>query len=79
MCKDKHGSRGGGGGGGGGVTRIGGREGGRVILPEKSLNIGFLSYTGQDALKNHKDAKPAFKLGLQCAKLHLNGISLADQ
>ena len=31
--------------------------------PEKSQNIGFLSNTGQDPLKNHKATKPAFNVG----------------
>ena len=30
---------------------------------EKSQNIGFLSYTGPDPLKNHKATKPAFNVG----------------
>ena len=33
--------------------------------PEISQNIEFLSNTGQNPLKNHKAAKPAFKFGLQ--------------
>ena len=31
--------------------------------PEKSQNIGFLSNTGQNPLKNHKATKPAFNVG----------------
>ena len=31
--------------------------------PEKSQNIGFLSTTGPDPLKNHKASKPASMLG----------------
>ena len=38
-------------------------EGGRGSgPPEKSQNIGFLSNTGQDPLKNHKATKPAFNV-----------------
>ena len=37
--------------------------------PEKSQNIGFLSNTGQDDLKNHKAAKPAFNDGPSSARL----------
>ena len=33
--------------------------------PEKSQNIGFLSNTGLDPLKNHKATKPAFIVGHQ--------------
>ena len=44
------------GGGGGGGDR--GRS------PVKNLkNIGFLSNTGLDPLKNHKSPKPAFNVG----------------
>ena len=44
-------------------------EGGResesptLPLPEKITKYRFLSNTGQDTLKNHKTAKPAFKFG----------------
>ena len=31
--------------------------------PEKSQNIGVLSKTGPDPLKNHKAAKPVFNVG----------------
>ena len=50
-------SRGGGGGGGG--------RGGRVSgLPLKNnKNIGFLSNTGLDPLKNLKATKPAYNFG----------------
>ena len=34
-------------------------------LLKNQKNIGFLSTTGQDPLKNHKTAKPAFILGHQ--------------
>ena len=34
-------------------------------------NIGFLSNTGPDPLKNHKATKPG--------KRHLNGVSIASQ
>ena len=39
-------------------------------------NIGFLSKTGTNPLKNYKAAKPAFNAG-PSAKRHLNGVSLA--
>ena len=42
----------------------GGGEGGPDPPPtEKSQNIGFLSNTGPDPLKNHKTTKPAFNVG----------------
>ena len=31
-------------------------------FPEKSQNIGYLSNTGPDPLKNHKATKPAFNV-----------------
>ena len=45
--------------------------------PEKSQNIGFLSNTGLDLLKNHKATKPAFIV--VSAKPHLNGVLLEGQ
>ena len=44
-------------------------------------NIGFLSNTGPDPLKNHKATKPATMLAIigPPAKRHLNGVSLADR
>ena len=36
-------------------------------LPEKSQNIGFLSNTGRDHMKNHKATKPAFNVGSSSA------------
>ena len=50
--------------------------------PEKSQNIGFLSNTGPDPLKNHKATKPAFQFWALIgtpAKRHLNGVSLAGR
>ena len=44
--------------------------------PKKHKNLGFLSNTGPDPLKNHKATKPAFNIGPP-AKRHLNGVSLA--
>ena len=46
-----------GGGGGGGWT------GGRDPPLENHKNIGFLSNTGLDPLKNHKATKPTFNVG----------------
>ena len=40
-------------------------------------NIGFLSNTGLDPLKNHKATNPAFNVGP--AKCHLNDVSLAGR
>ena len=36
--------------------------------PEKSQNIGFLSNTGPDHLKNQKATKPAFNVGPTSAR-----------
>ena len=36
--------------------------------PEKSQNIGFLSNTGPDPLKNHKASKPEFNVGPSLAR-----------
>ena len=38
-------------------------------------NLGFLSNTGSDLLKNHKATKPAFNVG----PFKLNGVSLAGR
>ena len=35
---------------------------------KKLKNIGFLSNTGTDPLKNHKAAKPAFNVGPSSAR-----------
>ena len=50
--------------------------------PGKSQNIGFLSNTGPDPLKNHKAT--LYQASIHCrdiistpAKRHLNGVSLA--
>ena len=40
-----------------------GDTGVRTLPPEKLQNIGFLSNTGPDPLKNHKATKPAFNVG----------------
>ena len=58
--------------------------GGRGSVPplKNHKNIGFLSNTGTDPLKNHKATKPAFNVGQSSAppaKRHLNGISLAGR
>ena len=60
-----------------------GEGAGSLDLPEKSQkNIGLLSKTGPDLLKNHK----ATETSIQCwanigtpAKRHLNGVSLASR
>ena len=54
-CSVMCGSRGGGGTGG-------------LDPPEKSQNIGFLSNTGPDPLKNHKATMPAFNVGPSSAR-----------
>ena len=36
--------------------------------PEKSKNIGFLSNSGPDPLKNHNVPKPAFNVGPSLAR-----------
>ena len=33
------------------------------LTPRKNHNLGFLSNTGPDLLKNHKATKPAFNVG----------------
>ena len=44
-------------------------EGGQgVRTPPPPKNIGFLSNTGPDPLKNHKAAKPAFNVGPSSAR-----------
>ena len=52
------------------ITRVDpeGRGGQGVWNPSKNhKNIGFLSNTGQDPLKNHKATKPAFNVGQSSA------------
>ena len=44
------------------LSRRGGGGGCRDDSPENHKNIGFLSNTGPDPLKNHKATKPAFKV-----------------
>ena len=44
--------------------------------PEKSHNIGFINNAGQDPLKNHKAAKPAFYVEASRAR---EMLSLAGQ
>ena len=56
-----HGSRGGGGGAG-------------VMDPLKNhKNLGFLSNTGPDCLKNHKATKPEFNVSETPFKWHFTG------
>ena len=59
-----------------------GGAGGSEPLPKKQKNIGFLSNTGPDRLKNHKATEPAFNLGPLSArqsKRHLSGVSMAGR
>ena len=42
-------------------------------------NIGFLSNTGLDSLKNHKFAKPASKPSQHASETPFNGVSLVDR
>ena len=60
-----------------------GVQGSRTPPPsENHKNIGFLSNTGPDRLKNHKATQSAFIVGPFIgtpAKRHLNGVSLADR
>ena len=58
-------------------SRGGGGEEGVRTPHEKSQNMGFLSNTGPDHLKNHKATKPAFNVGSSSARQR-NGVSLAD-
>ena len=52
----------------------GSREGtGGSDLPEKSQNLGFLSNTGQDPLKNHKDKELVFNVDSSSTR-HRNAI-----
>ena len=61
----------------------GSRGGAGVPTPPPPLknykNIGFLSNTGRDPLKNHKATKPIPRWAIigPPAKRHLNGVSLA--
>ena len=59
------------GGGGGAVT--GGPD---PLLLRNHKNIGFLSKTGPDPLKNHKATKPIFNVGSLSARQQ-NAISMA--
>ena len=56
----------------------GGRESGP---PEKLQNIGFLSKSGPDPLKNHEAIKPAFNVGASPSRQRnaINGVTLAAQ
>ena len=47
--------------------RKSGGTGGPTFPLENHKNIGFLSNTGPDPLKNHKATKLAFKVGLSSA------------
>ena len=44
-------------------ARGGGQRSGPPLSPENHKNIGLLSNTGPDPLKNHKATKPAFNVG----------------
>ena len=58
--------------------RVGGRGSGP---PEKLQNIGFLSNSGPDPLKNHEAIKPAFNVGASPSRQRnaINGVTLAAQ
>ena len=45
-----------------------GGTGGPTSPLENHKNIGFLSNTGPDSLKNHKATTPAFNVGLSSAR-----------
>ena len=49
-------------------TRIQRGTGGPDPAPENHKNIGFLSNTGTDPLKNHKAAKPVYNVGPSSAR-----------
>ena len=55
-----------------------GRTGGPDPPEENHKNIGFLSNTGLDPLKNHKATKPAFTVEPSSARQR-NAVSLAVQ
>ena len=42
--------------------------------PENSQNIGVLSNSGPDLLKNYEATEPAFNVGLSPSR-HFNGVS----
>ena len=52
--------------------------GGVWIILKNHKNIGFLSNTGQDPLKNHKATRPAFNVGPALAHKR-NAILMASQ
>ena len=56
-------------------------EGGQGVRtpPENNKNIGFLSNTGLDPLKNHKTSIQCWAIIGPSAKRHLNGVSLAGR
>ena len=57
------------------ISRGGGGGSGPPL--ENYKNIGLLSNTGPDPLKNYKATKPAFNVGP--AKRHLNRVLLAGR
>ena len=48
------------------IQRVG--QGVRTPAEKNTTNIGFLSSTGPDALKNHTATKPAFNVGPSSAR-----------
>ena len=52
---------------------------GRGTVGPDPQNIGFLSNTGPDPLKNHKASIQCWAIIGTPAKRHLNGVSLACQ
>ena len=53
-----------------------GGGGGSAPFPENHKNIGFLSKSGPDPLKNHKAIKPVFNVGPSSARQQ-NAIQMA--
>ena len=64
-----------------GGSRGGGGAGGPDPTLKNHKNIGFLSNTGPDPLKNHKATKPAFNVEYHrlANETPLNGVSLAGR
>ena len=57
----------------------GGNRGSRLHPPENHKNIGFLSNTGADPLKNYQSSIQCWAIVGTPAKRHLNGVSLAGR
>ena len=50
------------------IQRGGGGTGGPDPAEKPPKNLGFLSNTGSDPLKNHKATKPVFNIGSTSAR-----------